>query len=67
MKQLFRSHYRRSRWQKTGCTGKLHYNTLDEAEQEIDRAKTFRGETLRAYLCSLCGSFHLTSQPKRAG
>ena len=50
---------------KSACTGKLRYRTMEEAEMEMERAQKFRGETLRAYACSLCGAIHLTSQPKR--
>ena len=44
-------------------TGKLQYDTRREAEAEIrpDRRAN------RAYECSLCGSWHLTSQPKAGG
>ena len=49
------------RHRKDSCAGKLRYSTLDEAEIEIERAETYRGETLRAYLCERCENYHLTS------
>ena len=47
---------------KDSCTGKLRYPTIEQAEMEIARAKTYRNETLRAYECNRCGNFHLTSE-----
>lgn len=50
---------------KDGCHGKLRYDTMDQAQYEIDRALDFRGETLRAYECRKCEKIHLSSQKKR--
>lgn len=41
--------------------GKLRYRDVEEAQFEIDRAKLYRDETLRAYICTECGKVHLTS------
>ena len=53
------------RHQKRACAGKLKYQTLNEAEMEIERAATYRSEVLRAYRCDHCNAFHLSSKPKR--
>ncbi len=49
---------------KDSCKSKLHYPTMAQAELEIERARTYRGETLRAYACGKCGKIHLTSKEK---
>lgn len=46
---------------KRRCSGKLRYRNEAEANLEIERAMKFRGETLRAYNCYICGNLHLTS------
>lgn len=43
------------------CRGKYHYRTMDEAEMEMERARIYRNEGLRPYVCEDCGSIHLTS------
>jgi hypothetical protein len=48
---------------KDSCTGKYRYSA-HEADLEIERAATFRGEQLRAYECEKCGSLHLTALSK---
>lgn len=42
------------------CDRKTRFGTLEEAEDAAARAP-FK---LRAYRCSLCGKFHLTSRTK---
>jgi len=46
---------------KSQCSGKARYRDVNQAQFEIDRAKQFRSETLRAYICHRCGAVHLTS------
>lgn len=44
---------------RAGCKKKLRYKSLKEAQFEIDRALTYRGEELRVYECG--DHLHLTA------
>lgn len=49
-------------------TGKLRYFSFADADLAlagVDRSRSHRREN-RVYACSLCGGWHLTSQPLRA-
>jgi hypothetical protein len=49
-----------------GCVSKAPYKTLDRADQQIARVKKKNGTILRAYLCDICGNYHVTKKPLRA-
>lgn len=51
-------------WSK-GCVGKARYSA-GEADRMAKRiAKERNVPTMRAYPCSFCGKWHLTSSPKK--
>ncbi len=56
----YRSQHKLRHHRKDSCARKLRYDSLREAQFEIDRAWELRREILRAYTCDKCPSIHLT-------
>lgn len=45
------------------CSSKRRYESVNEAESQIDFSSRFGRVDLRWYQCDFCHGFHLTSRP----